>query len=193
MRKLNHRTLRNSALQAIEDLQWIADHAQKIADRANADLDEGLRGRSYDGDGRGGAELTQPEAHADRRLHTTGDRIAEQITRLAGTVALIKDAASAARTIGGDLTTSTEVADRHEQSTVARPIGGRGTCDNCGRWCSGTRNDRLITPVTSDTNRTGAIAQCPACLVYWKRNSDLRPPRLWSADDTTTLDHVVNR
>jgi len=192
MRKLNHRTLRNTALRAIEDLQWIADHATRIADRANADLDEALRGRSYDGDGRGGNELTQPEAHADRRLHTTGDRVAEQITRLAGTINLAADTARAARTIAGDLTTSTTNDDRQAQSTIAKPAGGRGLCDNCGRWCSGDRNDRLITPVTSDTNRVGAIAQCPACLVYWKRNGELRPPRLWDIAELTDSD-VVNR
>lgn len=190
MRKLSHRHLRNQALQAITDLQWIADNATAIADRANADLDEGLRGRSYDGDGRGGSELTQPEAHLERRLHTHDgqvhidtDRIAEQITRLNGTITLTADTASAARTIAGDLTTSTTTDDRTAQSTIAKPAGGRGTCENCSRWCSGDRNDRLITPVTSDEHRDGAIAQCPTCLRYWNRNRELRPPRLWGNDN----------
>lgn len=187
MRKLNSRRLRNTALRAIEDLQWIAEHATRIADRANADLDEALKARNYDGDGRGGATSTSVEAHVERRLHDNDtidpDRIARQITELAGTVRLAADSADAARSISGDLTTSVTSDDRQAQSTVAKPAGGRGLCDNCGRWCSGDRNDRLITPVTSDTNRIGAVAQCGACLKYWRRHGELRPPKLWSSDE----------
>lgn len=216
MTKINPVALRAQAARALRqleaakaDLEWVRDHAQPIADRANAELDDGTRGRAYDGDGRGGQELTSPEAHVDRRLlHTEDgawirdsngrpvfrdDPTAEQVTRFLGSVALAADASSAARTLGGSITTSRDLADRAQQASNARPIGGRGKCENCGRFATGERSDRLVTPETSDTNREGRIAQCPACLVYWKRNTELRPPRLWldtppTSDTTPPVD-----
>lgn len=191
MTKINHRALRAKALRAIDDLRWVADHASEIANRANADVDDALRGRRYDGDGRGGAVLTAPEAHVDRRLSLTesgdvrvrADSTHEQITRFLGTITLATDSASVARDLAGELTTSTDLNDRREQSATARATGGRGDCENCGHFCSGSRNDRLVTPTTSDVNRAGAIAQCDPCLRYWRRHLELRPPRLWG-DDT---------
>lgn len=201
MRKLKHRALRAGALQAIDDLKWIADNAQTIADRANAEIDDGLRARRYDGDGRGGSELTGPESHIDQHLmrdqqgnpiRTPAGNITlrpdathEQITRFLGMLSLTVDNATTTRDLAGELITSHDLNDRQHQANVASTIGGRGHCENCSRWCEGTRNDRLITPTTSDTNRQGAIAQCPPCLVYWKRNGELRPPKLWNADELT--------
>lgn len=209
MAKINAQTLRASTIRALRDLErahddlvWLRDHAQQIADRGNAELDDGLRGRAYDGDGRGGAALTSPEAHVERqlvrddqdrlirdqygRLVSRDDRTHEQITRFLGSIGLAVDASSAARAIGGAIVTSHDVADLTQQATNARPLGGRGKCENCGRFCNGDRNDRLVVPVTSDDHRDGRIAQCHTCLVYWKRNLELRPPRLWQDDTAAT-------
>jgi post-segregation antitoxin (ccd killing protein) len=205
MRKLNAKGLRARALRskdiATTDLQWIADNAEAIANRYNAELDDATRARAYDGDGRGGAELTGPEAHVDARMpkDTLGNIIRDPHGRpvitdpdqtlrhianaMLGSVDLTATSATAARTEAGKLTTANDTGNRQAQATAARGTSGRGTCDNCGHWCEGTRNDRLVTPVTSDTNRAGAIAQCPACLRYWYRHGKLRPANRWDIDE----------
>lgn len=53
VRHLGARDLRNRALRAIDtinDLRWIADNAEHIARLVNDNIDDALRGRSYDGD-----------------------------------------------------------------------------------------------------------------------------------------------
>ena len=182
MRKLNHRDLRNRALRAItviEDLQWIADHADHIARLTNDHLDDGLKGRNYDGDGRGGAELTSVEAHVDRRLHVNDhghihldpDSIWETVTRLLGTLDLTTTTARSARTLASKLTIATTPADRKQQSSVAASIGtaGSGHCMHCNTWCPGTSTDRL---------RAG---RCEPCYRYrLDHHGNERPSELWS-------------
>lgn len=190
MRKLKHRDLRNRALAAIEDLRWIADNARNIADRANDDIDEAMKSPSYDTDGRGGAELTGPERHADRKIVMTrdaaGNRVAvrdangnpvmrkdtvqELMTKLLGTIGLAAQSARAARDISGNLITSQDTEDRKTQWSIASaiPTAGKGHCSNCTRLCPGTRDDRI---------KSGRCA--PGCYEYFVRHGTERPRALW--------------
>lgn len=155
MRKLNHRTLRNTALRAIEDLQWIAEHAAAIAERANDDVDDALTGRSYDTVIRHTNELTGPERRGEHRAHHP-DQVHEHMTRLVGTLGLARDAAGAARDEAGKLTVSADPRDRAAAARNALATGkaGSGACLNCNTYVPGIATDRL---------RAG---RCWACYAY---------------------------
>ncbi len=180
--------LRARALESIEILRWVADNAEHIARRANDDVDEGVRAVTYDGDGRGGQELTHPEAHVHARTQRdalgtmlrddlTGqpllraDTVAERITRLAGLGALIRDSAVEARRIGGKLIASVDPGDiaATRVAADARKKVGAGHCSNCNRYCIGTFADRL---------RGG---RCDPCRKWWDRSggTEERPRDRW--------------
>jgi hypothetical protein len=177
VRRLNHRDIRDRALttiqtlrrldlnRAIDDLAWIADHAQQIADRANADVDDTQACAHYDGDHRGSADLTHPERHAQQRLDHP-DQVYETMVRFAGMLRQTLDDARTTRQIAGQLTTSQDEQDRRTQSSVAgaNPTAGYGYCNNCGRRCPGTINDRI---------KAGRCS--PGCYEYHLRHGTERP------------------
>lgn len=190
MPRLKSKQLRRHALEAIEALQWIADNSEQIARRANDDVDECIRAINYDGDGRGGQELTQPEQHVHARTirdPMTGelardddgqpivrpDTVAERITRLAGLADTIRDGALEARTIGGKLIASVDPVDVNASRVAAEASRrvGAGHCSNCNTYCTGTFHDRL---------RGG---RCDPCRKWKERTGEERPRDRWGNDD----------
>lgn len=169
--KLKHKQLVSWCAEAVECLTWVGNGAGMIADRANADMDDGLKGRSYDGDGRGSAELTQPERWAERALRH-GDVTSEQAAEFIQAVDDARRAALRARKLAGRLIRADDQAnrDREAASAVAsasRSIGA-GYCVNCNHYCAGTANDRL---------RSG---RCDPCRRYRERHHGMdRPRELW--------------
>lgn len=162
VRHLGARDLRNRALRAIDtinDLRWIADNAEHIARLVNDNIDDALRGRSYDGDGRGHTDHSTVEAHLDRRTddhdHTTHDHIWCNVVRLLGTIDLITDSATTARRTAGEL-------GNIRASGESKLSAGAGTCSNCGRWCPGIANDRLK---SGRCIRIGGIGS--GCYEHW--------------------------
>jgi hypothetical protein len=186
MRKLKHREIERRIRQTIAELQWWLErddddtehrtHAELVTTRANDQVDEAIRARDYDGDGRGGAELTHPERHADR-LTRRPDLIHERMTRLVGTLSLGLDTAKASRSIAGTLITSQDQRDRAASSAVASAIGtaGTGHCSNCNTWVPGTRDDRL------------KAGRCEPCYRYCQdHHGNERPREQWGTEHQPT-------
>jgi hypothetical protein len=191
VRKLKHRELERHIRRANQELEWWLEHVQHprtrkyvtrlalVCERANDDLDEGLRARNYDGSGRGGNDLTQPESHVDARMWIDDeghviinpDITADRITKLAGVIALTTDTAIAAQELGSKLIISSEERDRQAQAAVSSAVGtaGAGHCKNCTEWVPGTRDDRL---------RGG---RCKPCDGYQRaHHGNERPSELWA-------------
>lgn len=198
MARIVHRQIEELAAAIRAEAEWWLQrgangktNAQLVAERANADTDDALAGIDYAAVRRGGAELTPLEQRMERALAAKNyrDEVTERIHRLNGLVREAKLNLRDARRIGGQLITTIDSEDLKEVHRVASisTTAARGYCENCGRWCEGTRDDRRVKPTTSQANRAGAIYQCDTCLRYWSRNLQLRPPKLWAAEDIVAV------
>lgn len=157
------------------NLAWVESFAKQIAARANSDSSDAISGRAYDGDGRGGSELTQPERYAEAaisgHLHDSAGDLAKE---LMFELRAAEQAARRARKVAGMILTSQEERD---QSAARKLAGadktpGNGNCIICTCYCSGIRTDRLVS------------GRCNTCLVYWERHhrEEDRPRELWDQE-----------
>lgn len=166
--KLKHKQLEGWVAATVADLTAVGAGMRSIVDRANADMDDGLKGRSYDGDGRGGSELTQPEAWAAR---THSDQVTRDMKAFRQALDDARRAARQARRLGEALAL-TRALTSADDPDISRTPAGAGDCINCGHTCSGLENDR---------KRAG---RCDACRMYRERHHGMdRPRELWASDD----------
>lgn len=172
MRSLKHAAIERTARDAQGDLAFVEAHAQQIATRVECDSDEGLKARVYDGDGRGGSDLTGPERAAapyldrEKGRHKRADEVEAQVARFVHALDKAREAAKEARKAAAALlpTDNHEALAKSSSQTI-----GQGHCLNCPTFCSGSRDDRL---------RGG---RCGNCFAYWVRHhrAEERPRELW--------------
>jgi hypothetical protein len=155
--KLANRKVASLAREIAGHASVLESQAVEICNRANSDCDDGIRGTDYSAVRRGGSEGTVQEVRA---MHPTK---VDPVGKMAGEFnQALHDALRAvkrARELGENLT-------RLETSEKASEQGGQSSCMNCGRWVSGSPEDRV---------RAG---RCFACWRYWDRSGrDKERPR----------------
>lgn len=167
------------------ELAWVEAHAEQIVDQYVKWCDDGRKGRHYEGDGRGGQELTGPELVMERTLAGGQDEIARQWGVFTAGLKAVNDAALKLRRAGENFV--------HDDSTAARKLAesigamahrapGEGWCDNCGRNCSGARGHDPKTRETTEDRlkgRAGKALCSPGCYEYHLRTGEMRPEELW--------------
>lgn len=128
------------------DLAQVGAASAQIAHRIACDVDEAISARRYDTVQRGGIELTGPERAAEAILAgrapdpatVAAEKFVAQLKAvLHGTYELKGLAAALLPRYGsGD----SEQARASRATALERP--GEGICVNCGRYCTGVRDDR---------------------------------------------------
>lgn len=172
--KLKHKVIQSRAREAQGDLAWVEAFAVQIADRANSDMDDGLKGRSYDGDGRQGADTpTQPESWA---MRDRDDVTTAQAREFAQALDDARRAARKARDMAGKLVRAEDPGNRNASNAAVlkENRAGVGTCIVCGHYEPGIRENRLVS------------GRCCACYRYWLRSGKRadRPAAMWSSDES---------
>ncbi len=156
---------------------WLEANAGQIANRGNSDCDEGLSGRSYEGDGRGGSDSTSTEKHA---LATSRDSVTPHVVLFNQLLKELARTASDLRQVGAKIMPAWDdetkpLTDRRSlrdaMTTAARSerLMGADYCKVCNTYCTGGGADRIV------------AGRCPTCLKYWDRHhreAD-RPKDLW--------------
>jgi hypothetical protein len=164
---LSYRVVRRRAIDARDQLSWIADYSEAICARANSDVDDCAPSSSSSFDGRGRSELSHPERHAQRRLAGPDPIEAAMVTLMSA----LDDALAACWAARGAASRLIVDPDSHEAIralALARGKAGAGHCLNCGVYVPGIKSDRL---------RAG---ECYACYRYRKdHHGNARPAELW--------------
>lgn len=158
-------------------MAWLECNAERIALRGNADCDEAIGGRSYEGVNRGGNDATHPERYAltPKPDASTNDVVTfnNLLIDLAQTAAKLRNVAAKILPAWDDetlpLTDRKSLRDAMSTASKAHTQIGAGACKVCTQYCSGARNDRLVS------------GRCDACLKYWDRHhrNEDRPRELW--------------
>jgi hypothetical protein len=191
--RVKHRDLARAAARVEEPLgwanasvTWIKVNATYIAHRANSDLDDGVRGISYEPSPRG-SDISDPTG---RKATSPPDPVARLVVGLADAIrsaerharAAMRDArraediAKALMSIDPDIASQLAGADQvHEDQAKAYICANR----NCQRTVANTPTDRL---------RGG---RCDPCRKYLSRTGEERPAHL-CAISSDSMDAVVS-
>jgi hypothetical protein len=184
--------IEKSVREAQGRLVWLEAHAETIVENYEKWLDDGNQGRSYDGDGRGGQELTQPERDAESSI-AGGDRIVRDWAALVKEISAASKACGRAKRLGENFVVDTSDSATREASSVAslkNQPAGSGTCENCGRECSGARGKNRAGDATLEDRLKAK--RCPPCYLYWYRSGRLeeRPREMWN--DERLMDYEID-
>lgn len=182
--KLKSASIERTARDAIGDLSFVESMALQIATRVECDSDDGLKARVYDGDGRGGSDLTGPERAAAPLLDRAKGRQkrADEVeTQVRNFVAALDKARQAARDARKAAAALLPTANHDTLVTSSDRAIGAGHCSNCTVYCSGTREDRL---------RGG---RCGNCFAFWVRHhrAEERPRQLWGTAMPDAVEALV--
>jgi len=158
------------------DAATLEANAARASATHQAWVDDGRKGRNYEGDGRGGQELTGPEQRMERAL-AGSDEIDVQWARYLRAVKDLNEAAVAARRAQENFLHDLRDEARREQASIAaqsQRAAGEGHCGNCNDYCTGVGDDRL--------RGTPTGPRCDPCRKYRERNDGQeRPQELWKA------------
>lgn len=158
------------------DASVLEAHASQAAAQHQAWVNDGRKGRHYEGDGRGGQELTGPE-QVMQRTYDGPDDIDTQWEAYLRSIKELAKAAWVARRAQANFLQNRDEDDRRAQASIAAQshrAAGEGHCGNCNDFCTGVGDDRLRgTPVGP---------RCDACRQWWNRHDGQeRPQELWKA------------
>lgn len=163
-------------------LGWVEAHAGDIVANYERWSDDGRKGRSYEGDGRGGQDLTHPERYAEAALSGRGDEIEQDWCRFAEALKVARQSCLTAKRSGENFIVDSSEGARREASSVAslkNEAAGAGFCVNCGHECSGARGKgRSGESVIEDRLKS---KRCPPCYLWWYRSgfASERPRERW--------------
>lgn len=169
-------------------LVWVEANAETIAANYERWSNDAIKARSYEGDGRGGQELTHPEREADARIAGL-DTVEADWSRFMGLLTDLRKDALDLKRAGGNFMLDSSIGAKREASSIAelkKQPAGAGYCDNCGRMCSGSRGvDRRTGESTEDRikGRNGRKLCSPGCYEYEVRTGTPRPKERWAGPE----------
>lgn len=176
------KSIQRDMLVAQGDLGWVEAHATQIVGQYEAWSNDGNKGRHYEGDGRGGQELTGPEQVMERTLAGSPDPIEQQWAAFLHAVSDAHTAAYVVRRLAQNfLHDGSPEATKLAESVAAMShrAAGEGWCSNCSTFCSGARGrDEKTGELREDRLRGGL---CQACWAYRQRTGGQRPKELWKS------------
>lgn len=185
-KELRADTIEHQARVVSGHMGWLEANAQRIAERGNSDVDEGLKGRSYEGDGRGGSDSTSTERLA---LAKAVDPTAPHVIAFGGLLTQLAETARQLREVGAKimpawddetrpLTERRSLRDSMTAAARAEKLIGSGACRVCGSHCTGGARDRLV------------WSRCLTCFKYWDRHhrQEDRPRSLWGVSTDVDIE-----